>query len=62
MTQDGQRHAAKLKRLENRKKEMEDALGRLTRDEADADAEEAMELAKEVELIEQQVATARAAV
>jgi len=60
MTQDGQRHAAELKRLEDRKKELEDALGRLARDEADA--EEVMELAKEVELLEEQVATARAAV
>lgn len=60
MTQDGRRHAAELKRLQDRKKELEDALGRLARDEADA--EEVMELAKEVELLEQQVATARAAV
>ncbi|KHQ53604.1 hypothetical protein [Mameliella alba] len=60
MTQDGQRHTAELKRLEDRKKELEDALSRLARDEADA--EEVMELAKEVELLEEQVATARAAV
>ena len=38
MTQEGQRHAAELKRLEDRKKELEDALGRLARDEADAEA------------------------
>ncbi|MEM8575820.1 MAG: hypothetical protein AAF830_13830 [Pseudomonadota bacterium] len=60
MSKDGQRHAAELKRLEDRKKELEGALGRLARDEADA--EEVMELAKEVELLEQQVATARSAV
>lgn len=60
MSKEGQRHAAELKRLEDRKKELEDALGRLARDEADA--EEVMELAKEVELLEQQVVTARAAV
>jgi flagellar biosynthesis chaperone FliJ len=59
MSKDGQRYAAELKRLEDRKKELEDALGRLARDEADA--EEVMELAKEVELLEEQVATARAA-
>lgn len=57
---DGQRHAAELRRLQDRKKELEDALGRLARDEADA--EEVMELAREVELLEQQVATVRAAV
>ena len=60
MTQEGQRHAAELKRLEDRRKELEDALMRLARDEADA--EEIMELAKEVELLEEQVATARATV
>lgn len=57
---DGQRHAAELRRLQDRKKELEDALGRLARDEADA--EEVMELAKEVDLLEEQVATARATV
>lgn len=59
MTQEGQRHAAELKRLEDRKKELEDALGRLARDEADA--EEVMELATLVEQLEQHVETARAA-
>ncbi|MFD1344273.1 hypothetical protein [Litorisediminicola beolgyonensis] len=59
MSRDGQRHVDELRRLQDRKKELEDALGRLARDEADA--EEVMELAKEVELLEQQVATARAA-
>jgi hypothetical protein len=59
MTQDGQRHAAELKRLEDRKKELEDALGRLARD--GADAEEVMELATLVEQLEQHVETARAA-
>ncbi|MEM6931093.1 MAG: hypothetical protein AAF602_29430, partial [Myxococcota bacterium] len=57
---DGQCHAAELRRLQDRKKELEEALGRLARDEADA--EEVMELAKEVELLEEQVATARATV
>lgn len=60
MSKDGQRHAAELRRLQDRKKELEDALGRLARDEADA--EEVMELAKEVELLEEQVATVRATV
>lgn len=58
MSKEGQRHAAELKRLEDRKKELEDALGRLARDEADA--EEVMELATLVEQLEQHVETARA--
>ena len=57
MTQDGQRHAAELKRLEDKKKDLEDALMRLARD----DAEELMELATEVEQLETQVKAARAA-
>ncbi|WP_227288010.1 hypothetical protein [Boseongicola sp. H5] len=59
MTQEGQRHAAELKRLEDKKRDLEDALGRLARDEADA--EEVMELATLVEQLEQHVETARAA-
>lgn len=59
MSKEGQRHAAELKRLEDRKQELEDALGRLARDEADA--EEIMELAQQVEQLEQHVETARAA-
>ena len=59
MSQEGKRHAAELKRLEDKKKDLEDALMLLARDEADA--EEVMELAKEVEILEEQVVTARAA-
>ncbi|MEM6693518.1 MAG: hypothetical protein AAF626_02505 [Pseudomonadota bacterium] len=59
MSKEGQRHAAELKRLEDRRKELEDALMRLARDEADA--EEIMELATIVEQLEGQVETARAA-
>ena len=58
MSKEGQRHAAELKRLEDRKKELEDALGRLAHDEADA--EEIMEFAKDVEHLGQLVATVRA--
>jgi len=59
MTQEGQRHAAELKRLEGKKKELEGALSRLARDEAEA--QEVAELAREVEQLEQHVETARAA-
>ena len=59
MTQDGQRHTAELKRLEDRKKELEDALMRLARDEAEA--QEVAELAQEVEQLETKVKAARAA-
>lgn len=59
MSKEGQRHAAELKRLEDRKKELEGALARLARDEADA--EEVIELATLVEQLEQHVETARAA-
>lgn len=59
MSNEGQRHAAELKRLENRRKELEDALMRLAREEADV--EEIMELATIVEQLENQVETARAA-
>jgi chromosome segregation ATPase len=59
MSQEGQRHAAELARLEARKKDLEDALMRLARDEAEA--QEVAELALEVEQLENQVETARAA-
>ncbi|SDX74741.1 hypothetical protein [Tritonibacter mobilis] len=36
MSQEGQRHAEELARLEARKKDLEDALMRLARDEAEA--------------------------
>lgn len=59
MSQEGQRHAAELARLEARKKDLADALMRLARDEAEA--LEVAELAQEVEQLENQVETARAA-
>jgi len=59
MSQEGQRHAAELARLEARKKDLEDALMRLARDEAEA--QEVAELAQEIEQLENQVETARAA-
>jgi len=59
MTLEGQRHAAELKRLEDKKKDLEDALMRLARDEAEA--QEVAELAQEVEQLETQVKAARAA-
>ncbi|WP_027237372.1 hypothetical protein [Leisingera caerulea] len=59
MSQEGQRHAEELARLEARKKDLEDALMRLARDEAEA--QEVAELALEVEQLENQVETARAA-
>ncbi|MCC5957688.1 MAG: hypothetical protein JJU07_16430 [Natronohydrobacter sp.] len=58
MTRDGQRYAAELTRLEARKKELEDALGRLARDEAEA--REVAELAQEVERLKQEVESSRA--
>lgn len=59
MSQEGQRHAEELARLEARKKDLEEALMRLARDEAEA--QEVAELAQEVEQLENQVETARAA-
>jgi len=59
MSKEGQRHAAELKRLEEKKKALEDALMRLARDEAEA--QEVAELAHEVEQLETQVKAARAA-
>jgi len=59
MSTEGQKHAAKLVELEQRRKELEDALMRLARDETEA--LEVAELAQEVEQLEQQVDIARAA-
>lgn len=59
MSKEGERHAAELSRLEQRKKDLEDALGRLARDEAEA--KEVAELAQEVQQLEDQVNAARAA-
>jgi len=59
MSKEGERNAAELKRLEDKKKALEDALMRLARDEAEA--QEVAELAQEVEQLETQVKAARAA-
>jgi len=59
MSQEGQRHAEELARLEARKKDLEDALMRLARDEAEA--QEVAELALEVEQLESEVESARSA-
>lgn len=59
MSKEGERHAAELSRLEQRKKDLEDALGRLARDEAEA--KEVAELAQEVQQLEERVNAARAA-
>lgn len=59
MSQEGQRQAAELARLETRRKDLEDALMRLARDEAEA--QEVAELAQEVEQLENEVESARAA-
>lgn len=59
MSTEGEKHAAELAKLEQRRKELEDALQRLARDEAEA--QEVGELAQEVEQLEQLVETARAA-
>lgn len=59
MSKEGERHAAELIRLEGKRKELEDALGRLARDEAEA--QEVMELASHVQRLEQEVESARAA-
>ena len=59
MSPEGQRHADELPRLETRKKDLEDALMRLARDEAEA--QEVAELAQEGEQLEQQVDAARIA-
>ncbi len=59
MSTEGQKHVANLAELEQRRKELEDALMRLARDEAEA--LEVAELAQEVEQLKQNVETARAA-
>ena len=59
MSGEGEKHAAELAKLEQRRKELEDALQRLARDEAES--LEVAELAQEVELLEQQVEAARMA-
>lgn len=59
MSKEGERYAAELTRLEAKRKELEDTLGRLARDEDEM--ERAMELAQDVERLEQEVDTARAA-
>lgn len=56
---EGHRHAAALARLKERKDELEDALGALARDEAEA--EQVARLAQEVEQLEAEVEAARAA-
>ena len=59
MSSKGEKHAAELAKLEQRRKDLEDALTRLARDEAEA--QEVAELAQEVEQLEQLVDSARAA-
>lgn len=59
MSTEGEKHAADLAKLEQRRKELEDALMRLARDEAEA--QEVAELAQEVEQLENQVESARSA-
>lgn len=60
MSKEGERYAAELIRLEAKRKELEDALGRLARDEDEM--EQVMELAQDIERLEQEVESARAAV
>lgn len=59
MSKEGERHVAELIRLEGKRKELEDSLGRLARDEAEA--QEVLELASHVQRLEQEVESARAA-
>ena len=59
-TEDGQRFAAERRRLEDKRKDLEDALMRLNTDESDADR--VVELAQEVELLEQEVERMRSEV
>ena len=59
MTIDGNRHADDLVRLEAKRKELEDTLAALARDEDELGR--VLELAKEVDQLEQQVDAARAA-
>jgi DNA repair exonuclease SbcCD ATPase subunit len=59
MSKEGERYAAELARLEAKRKELEDTLQRLARDEDEM--ERVMELAQDVERLEQEVESARAA-
>tara|TARA_R110002020_G_scaffold95937_1_gene229889 strand:+ start:10550 stop:10990 length:441 start_codon:yes stop_codon:yes gene_type:complete len=59
MSKEGERYAAELTRLEAKRKELEDTLGRLARDEDEM--ERVMELAQDVQQVEQEVESARAA-
>ena len=59
MSKEGERYAAELTRLEAKRKELEDTLGRLARDEDEM--ERVMELAQDVQQLEQEVESARAA-
>lgn len=59
MSKEGERYAAELTRLEAKRKELEDTLGRLARDEDEM--ERVMELAQDVQQLEQEVGSARAA-
>lgn len=59
MSKDGEKYAAELIRLEAKRKELEDTLGRLARDEDEM--ERVMELAHDVQQLEAEVETARAA-
>jgi DNA repair exonuclease SbcCD ATPase subunit len=60
MSKEGERYAAELIRLEAKRKELEDTLGRLARDEDEM--ERVMELAQDVQQLEAEVESARAAV
>ena len=59
MSTEGQKYAAELIRLEAKRKDLKDALGRLARDEAEA--LEVMDLAQDVQQLEAEVESARAA-
>ena len=59
MSKEGERYAAELIALEAKRKELEDALGRLARDESEM--EQVLELAQLVQRLEQEVESARAA-
>ncbi len=59
MSKEGERYAVELTRLEAKRKELEDTLGRLARDEDEM--ERVMELAQDVKRLEQEVESARAA-
>ncbi len=59
-TEDGQRFAAERRRLEDKRKDLEEALMRLNTDESDADR--VMELAQEIQQLEQEVERMRSEV